>query len=104
VTGQIKIKFKFDDENNLKIIFFYARYLVYFILNYFSTKSNSYIFYFMLQSFPSYQKITTSKLFVKIYLKPDQDKQTKRKIQSLTNGLNPIFNQTVSFCQIIKFK
>lgn len=35
------------------------------------------------------------KPFVKTYLKPDTKKQTKKKIQALTNGLNPIFNQTV---------
>jgi len=35
------------------------------------------------------------KPYVKCYLRPDSNKATKKKVQALFNGANPIFTETV---------
>ncbi len=41
--------------------------------------------------------MSSLKPYVKCYLKPDADKITKRKVQALFNGANPIFTETMEY-------
>jgi len=45
------------------------------------------------------------KPYVKCYLRPDSTKATKKKVQALFNGANPIFTETMEYdISLIDFK
>lgn len=45
------------------------------------------------------------KPYVKCYLRPDATKATKKKVQALFNGANPIFTETMEYdISLIDFK
>ena len=45
---------------------------------------------------PNNQPVASLKPYVKCYLRPDVNKLTKKKVQALFNGANPIFTETVN--------
>lgn len=50
-----------------------------------------------LQKPPSNQSVSALKPYVKCYLRPDYTKSTKKKVQALFNGANPIFTETMEY-------
>ncbi|RNA20110.1 phosphatidylinositol 4-phosphate 3-kinase C2 domain-containing subunit beta isoform X1 [Brachionus plicatilis] len=46
---------------------------------------------------PFNQSISSLKPYVKCYLRPDYTKSTKKKVQALFNGANPIFTETMEY-------
>lgn len=57
-----------------------------------------FIFFLLLKKPPSNSQSASSlKPYVKCYLKPDFSKLTKKKVQALFNGANPIFTETMEY-------
>ncbi len=51
------------------------------------------------------QSVSSLKPYVKCYLRPDSTKATKKKVQALFNGANPIFTETMEYdISLIDFK